>query len=43
VDETEAFKAREVLDEDTRTLETLVLPPEPAPVSNTTAEAPKKA
>ncbi len=30
VDETEAFKARELLDEDTRSLQTLVLPPEPA-------------
>jgi len=30
VDETEAFRARELLDEETRSLETLVLPPEPA-------------
>ncbi|HTE85803.1 MAG TPA: BON domain-containing protein [Dehalococcoidia bacterium] len=30
VDETEAFKAREVLDEETRSLQTLVLPPEAA-------------
>jgi hypothetical protein len=30
VDETEAFKARELLDEDTRSLQTLVLPPEAA-------------
>lgn len=30
VDETEAFKARELLDEDTRSLQTLLLPPEAA-------------
>jgi hypothetical protein len=30
VDETEAFQARELLDEETRSLETIVLPPEPA-------------
>jgi hypothetical protein len=30
VDETEAFKARELLDEETHSLETLVLPPQPA-------------
>lgn len=30
VDETEAFKTRELLDEETRSLRTLVLPPEPA-------------
>ncbi|HZQ37653.1 MAG TPA: hypothetical protein VFD32_17100 [Dehalococcoidia bacterium] len=29
VDETEAFQARELLDEETRSLETIVLPPEP--------------
>jgi hypothetical protein len=30
VDETEAFQARELLDEETRSLQTIVLPPEPA-------------
>jgi hypothetical protein len=30
VDEPQAFKARELLDEETRSLETIVLPPEPA-------------
>lgn len=30
VDETEVFKARELLDEETRSLETIVMPPEPA-------------
>ncbi|HLZ71691.1 MAG TPA: hypothetical protein VKV26_17450 [Dehalococcoidia bacterium] len=30
VDETQAFQARELLDEETRSLETIVLPPEPA-------------
>jgi hypothetical protein len=34
VDETSAFHAREILDEDTRSLQTVVLPPEPARTIN---------
>lgn len=37
VDETQAFQAREILDEETRSLQTAVLPPIPASVANTVA------
>ncbi len=39
VDETEAFKTRELLDEETQSLETLVLPPEPANTLDPTQQA----
>lgn len=42
VDETEAFKARELLDEDTRAIDTLVLPPEPAGTATASAGEPDR-
>lgn len=37
VDETQAFQAREILDEETRSLRTVVLPPIPASVAQNAA------